>query len=304
MKNNLHHNFNSISELHSSLKLKKPSNPLVSVVNLGDLDSENSISPETITYNFYAIFLKKNFDGKIKYGQQYYDFDNGAMTFYSPKQRITIEDYEPSKLEGWMLVFHSDFIQNYPLAKRIKEYGFFSYAANEALHCSNKEEEVISNVMQNLKDEIEKSIDNFTQDVIVSHIDLLLNYCNRFYNRQFITRKPANNDTLIRLENLLNDYFNSDDLISKGLPTVQQVAEQLNVSSNYLSDMLRSITGQTTQQHIHNKLIEKAKELLTTTNLSVSEIAYYLGFEYPQSLNKLFKKKTDISPLEFRQSFN
>ncbi|WP_312389729.1 helix-turn-helix transcriptional regulator [Chryseobacterium sp.] len=304
MKNNLHHNFNSISELHSSLKLKKPSNPLVSVVNLGDLDSENSISPETITYNFYAIFLKKNFDGKIKYGQQYYDFDNGTMTFYSPKQRITIEDYEPSKLEGWMLVFHSDFIQNYPLAKRIKEYGFFSYAANEALHCSNKEEEVISNVMQNLKDEIEKSIDNFTQDVIVSHIDLLLNYCNRFYNRQFITRKPANNDTLIRLENLLNDYFNSDDLISKGLPTVQQVAEQLNVSSNYLSDMLRSITGQTTQQHIHNKLIEKAKELLTTTNLSVSEIAYYLGFEYPQSFNKLFKKKTDISPLEFRQSFN
>ncbi len=304
MKNNLHHNFNSISELHSSLKLKKPSNPLVSVVNLGDLDSENSISPETITYNFYAIFLKKNFDGKIKYGQQYYDFDNGTMTFYSPKQRITIEDYEHSKLEGWMLVFHSDFIQNYPLAKRIKEYGFFSYAANEALHCSNKEEEVISNVMQNLKDEIEKSIDNFTQDVIVSHIDLLLNYCNRFYNRQFITRKPANNDTLIRLENLLNDYFNSDDLISKGLPTVQQVAEQLNVSSNYLSDMLRSITGQTTQQHIHNKLIEKAKELLTTTNLSVSEIAYYLGFEYPQSFNKLFKKKTDISPLEFRQSFN
>lgn len=304
MKNNLHHNFNSISELHSSLKLKKPSNPLVSVVNLGDLDSENSISPETITYNFYAIFLKKNFDGKIKYGQQYYDFDNGTMTFYSPKQRITIEDYEPSKLEGWMLVFHSDFIQNYPLAKRIKEYGFFSYAANEALHCSNKEEEVISNVMQNLKDEIEKSIDNFTQDVIVSHIDLLLNYCNRFYNRQFITRKPANNDTLIRLENLLNDYFNSDDLISKGLPTVQQVAEQLNISSNYLSDMLRSITGQTTQQHIHNKLIEKAKELLTTTNLSVSEIAYYLGFEYPQSFNKLFKKKTDISPLEFRQSFN
>lgn len=304
MKNNLHHNFNSISELHSSLKLKKPSNPLVSVVNLGDLDSENSISPETITNNFYAIFLKKNFDGKIKYGQQYYDFDNGTMTFYSPKQRITIEDYEHSKLEGWMLVFHSDFIQNYPLAKRIKEYGFFSYAANEALHCSNKEEEVISNVMQNLKDEIEKSIDNFTQDVIVSHIDLLLNYCNRFYNRQFITRKPANNDTLIRLENLLNDYFNSDDLISKGLPTVQQVAEQLNVSSNYLSDMLRSIKGQTTQQHIHNKLIEKAKELLTTTNLSVSEIAYYLGFEYPQSFNKLFKKKTDISPLEFRQSFN
>ena len=304
MKNNLHHNFNSISELHSSLKLKKPSNPLVSVVNLGDLDSENSISPETITNNFYAIFLKKNFDGKIKYGQQYYDFDNGTMTFYSPKQRITIEDYEHSKLEGWMLVFHSDFIQNYPLAKRIKEYGFFSYAANEALHCSNKEEEVISNVMQNLKDEIEKSIDNFTQDVIVSHIDLLLNYCNRFYNRQFITRKPANNDTLIRLENLLNDYFNSDDLISKGLPTVQQVAEQLNVSSNYLSDMLRSITGQTTQQHIHNKLIEKAKELLTTTNLSVSEIDYYLVFEYPQSFNKLFKKKTDISPLEFRQSFN
>lgn len=304
MKNNIHHNFNSISELHSSLKLKKPSNPLVSVVNLGDLDSENGVSPETIIYNFYAIFIKKNFDGKIKYGQQYYDFDNGTMTFYSPKQRIAIENYEPSKVEGWMLVFHSDFIQNYQLAKRISEYGFFSYAANEALHCSDSEEEVISGIMQNLKDEIEKSIDNFTQDLVVSYIDLLLNYCNRFYNRQFITRKPANNDTLIRLENLLNDYFMSDDLISKGLPTVQQIAEQLNVSSNYLSDMLRSITGQTTQQHIHNRLIEKAKELLTTTNLSVSEIAYHLGFEYPQSFNKLFKKKTEISPLKFRQSFN
>lgn len=304
MKSNSLHNYNSISELHSILKLKKPSNPLVSILNLEDLDSENSVSPETISYNFYAIFLKKNFNGKIKYGQQYYDFDNGTMTFYSPKQRISVEDYESSKLEGWMLVFHSDFIQNYPLAKRIKEYGFFSYAANEALHCSDKEEEAISNLMQNLKDEIEKSIDNFTQDVIVSHIDLLLNYCNRFYNRQFITRKPANNDILIRIENLLNDYFNNEKLQTSGLLTVQQIAERLNVSPNYLSDMLRSTTGQTTQQHIHNRLIEKAKELLTTTNLSVSEIAYQLGFEFPQSFNKLFKIKTNVSPLEFRQSFN
>ncbi|SFW67096.1 AraC-type DNA-binding protein [Chitinophaga sancti] len=201
-------------------------------------------------------------------------------------------------------MFHPDFLAGYPLAKTIKNYGFFSYEVNEALHLSEKEEEILENIFKNIENEYQSNIDQFSQDVIIAHIELILQYSNRFYNRQFITRKIANNEILVRLEKLLDDYFNDDEKLVAGLPTVQQIAEHLNISPNYLSDMLRSITGQTTQHHIHEKLIEKAKELLTTSNLSISEIAYRLGFEYPQSFNKLFKKKTDISPLEFRQSFN
>ena len=226
------------------------------------------------------------------------------MTFYAPKQLITVQDYQPSKMEGWMLVVHLDFIQNYPLAKKIKGYGFFSYAANEALHLSEAEEQVIYGIMKNLQQEIEAIIDSFTQDVVVSHIDLLLNYCNRFYNRQFITRKKVSDDLLIKFERLLTQYFTDEVRSKSGLPSVQYFSEQLFVSANYLNDMLKSLTGQTTQQHIHNYIIDKAKELLSTTNLSVSEIAFELGFEYSQSFNKLFKNKTQQTPLEYRQSLN
>ncbi len=296
--------FNSISELHSAMKFKKPVHPLVSVVRLDDVDVESRSAVTSMIYNFYTVFLKKNFDGKVKYGQQYYDFDNGIMSFYALKQKVTVEGFTPTKLEGWMLVFHPDFLQGYPLAKKIKEYGFFSYATNEALHLSDKEEAVISGIMQNLQGEIEAIIDSYTQDVVVSHIDLLLNYCNRFHNRQFITRKKVSNDLLIRFEELLSTYFGDDKNGSLELPTVQYFADKLFVSAHYLNDLLKSLTEQTTQQHIQNHVIEKAKELLSTTQLSVSEIAYQLGFEYPQSFNKLFKNKTSVTPLEFRQSFN
>jgi AraC family transcriptional regulator, transcriptional activator of pobA len=190
------------------------------------------------------------------------------------------------------------------LAQAIKEYGFFSYAVNEALHLSEKEEAMIASIMLNIEQEYRAAIDSFSQDVMVSHMELLLTYANRFYNRQFITRKHAHNDLLIRLEALLSDYFKGDHVREMGLPTVQYISDQLNMSPNYLSDTLRQLTGQSTQQHIHDKLIEKAKESLTTTSLSVSEIAYQLGFEYPQSFSKLFKSKTRVSPLEFRQTFN
>lgn len=300
---NNQHIFNSVSELHSALKLKKPTNPLVSVVNLNDIDTESETSVEKIMYNFYTIFLKKNFDGKIKYGQQYYDFDSGTMTFYSPKQLITVQDYKPSKLTGWMLVVHPDFIQNYSLTTKIKDYGFFYYATNEALHISENEDNIISGIMQNLQQEIESIIDSFTQDVVVSHIELLLNYCNRFYNRQFITRKKVSSDLLVKFEELLKTYFKNQSS-NKGLPSVQFFSEQLFVSPNYLNDLLKNLTGQTTKQHIHNYIIEQAKELLSTTNLTVSEIAFQLGFEYSQSFNKLFKNKTKQTPIEYRQSFN
>ncbi|HWV72396.1 MAG TPA: AraC family transcriptional regulator [Pseudosphingobacterium sp.] len=286
----------SVSDLNQILGLPKPKHPLITVFQF-----ENA--PKYIgsmIIGMYCIAIKKGV-GKFKYGQRYYDYDSGTMSFFSPNQILTHEAGESETIDsGFALNFHPDFLSGYPLAKTIKNYGFFSYELNEALHLSEQEETIIKNILQNIEQEYKSNIDQFSQDVIIAQIELLLQYSNRFYNRQFITRKPANDDILVRLENLLTDYFNNVSV----LPTVQYISEQLNVSPNYLSDMLRSITGQTTQQHIHNKLIDKAKELLTTTNLSVSEIAYQLGFEYPQSFNKLFKKKTDISPLEFRQSFN
>lgn len=295
---------NSISELHRLLELPKPKHPLVSVINLNEIKCHFDESIKSFVYNFYSVCTKKDFKGKLKYGQNYYDFDEGIMTFFSPGQVISTVVDEDISLSGIWLVIHPDFIQNYALAKSIKDYGFFSYAVNEALHLSDKEEALITDIMQNIYAEYCSVIDGFSQDVILSHIELLLNYSNRFYNRQFITRKNASNDLLSNLEKLLLDYFNGNKVQEFGLPTVLYISEQLNVSPNYLSDMLRSLTGQSTQQHIHDKLIEKAKEILTTTSLSVSEIAYQLGFEYPQSFSKLFKSKTNVSPLEFRSSFN
>jgi len=295
---------NSISELHQLLELPKPKHPLISVINFEEIKCFEDERLRSVSYNFYCIAIKKNFDGKMKYGQQYYDFDEGVMTFFSPTQVVTTDIVNGLKLSGYWLVLHPDFIRNYPLGKSIKEYGYFYYAVNEALHLSVDEENEVISIMQHIEREYRSIIDNFSQDVIVSQIDLILNYCNRFYNRQFITRKTANNDLLIKLENLLTAYFDSEHLQKSGLPTVRHISDELNVSADYLSDMLRSLTGQNTQQHIHNHLIEKAKELLSTTPLSISEIAYELGFEYPQSFSKLFKNKINLTPLEFRKSFN
>ena len=296
--------FDSISAYHAAMDLKKPTHPLISVVRIEDISPEACVGLEQIVFNFHAIFLKKNFDGRIKYGQQYYDFDSGTMTFFAPKQLITLEGVQSAKVEGWMLVIHPDFLHGYPLAKKIKEYGFFDYATNEALHLSEAEDEIIAGLMQNLQREIVARIDSHTQDVLIGHIDLLLSYCNRFYTRQFVTRKKVSSDLLVRFETILKEYYSEEKAGTSGLPTVQYFADQLFVSANYLNDMLKNLTGQTTQQHLHNYLIEQAKELLTTTNLSVNEIAYRLGFEYPQSFSKLFKNKTQLTPLKFKQSFN
>ena len=295
---------NSVSELHRILALPKPEHPLVSVINLDEIQCFADESLKSVVFNFYSVCIKKDFKGKLKYGQNYYDFDEGVLTFFSPGQVITTELSEDLKLSGYWLIIHPDFIQSYPLAKTIKNYGFFSYAVNEALFLSEKEETMIASIMKNIEQEYYSNIDHYSQDVMVSHIELLLNYANRFYNRQFITRKNASNDLLLKLENLLSDYFANGKVRELGLPTVHFVSESLNVSPNYLSDLLRMLTGQSTQQHIHNKVIEKAKEVLTTTSLSVSEIAYQLGFERPQSFNKLFKSKVNISPLAFKHSFN
>lgn len=304
MKSSAKYVVNSVSELHKLMNLPKPLHPLVSLVNLDEVVPSKRTEPVQFVLNFYGISLKRNLNGKLKYGQHYYDFDEGVMAMTAPQQVLSVSDAENYKVSGLWLVFHPDFILNYALGKSIKEYGFFSYAVNEALHLSDQEEKMILGILKNIEQEYKTSIDQFSQDVMVSHIELLLNYCNRFYNRQFITRKAISNDFVIQVENLLTDYFNSDKVQQLGLPTVNYLAEQLNVSANYLSDLLRTVTGQTTQQHIHHKLIEKAKEILATTNFSVSEIAYQLGFEHPQSFNKLFKSKTKLTPIQFRTSFN
>lgn len=293
----------SVSEQHRLLSLPKPHHPLVSVFDFSDIKSYSPELSGSFVLDFYCVAIKKNFKGKLKYGQNYYDFDEGVLSFISPRQVLS-QTIDENPSEGCCLVFHPDLIANYPLAKKIKSYGFFFYALNEALHLSDKEEMMITAMLHNIRQECLNPIDTFSQDVIVSHIELLLNYGNRFYNRQFITRKKVNTDLLGKLETLLNDYYTGEKAAAMGLPTVQYISGELNVSASYLNDMLRSLSGQTTQQYIQQHIIEKAKEALATTSLSVAEIAYQLGFEYPQSFNKLFKNKTNQSPLAFRQSFN
>jgi AraC family transcriptional activator of pobA len=300
---NAPHIFNSISELHRELGLPKPLHPLVSLVDYGNIKADTEELKKGMVLNFYKVSYKKNFKGKVKYGQHYYDFDEGGLSFISPNQLISAAK-EEADYGGYTLLFHPDFIRNHPLGKSIKNYGFFSYSVAEALYLSEKEKEIITGIFKNMEIELESAIDHFSQDVMLSQIELLLNYSKRFYSRQFITRKIANSDLLTKFDEQLSNYFDTDKALITGLPTVQQLADQLHVSPHYLSDMLRSLTGQNTQQHIHHKLIEKAKEILSTTNLSIAEVAYQLGFEHPQSFNKIFKRKTKLSPLEFRQSFN
>lgn len=252
--------------------------------------------------DFYKIAFKTNLCGKAKYGQSYYDFGEGGLVFTSPGQ--VFESPDGSATSGNMLLIHPDLLLSYPVAKRIRQYRFFSYAANEALHLSDQERATVMTVFNIINEELNSRIDDFSQDVIVSQIELLLNYSNRFYKRQFITRKAVSNDQLQKLEEILDTYYDDDKAIMQGIPTVGYLAEQLNLSPGYLSDMLRTITGQNAQQLIHHKLVEKAKEMLSTSDLSVAEIAYRLGFEHPQSFSRLFKTKTKYSPIQFRQSFN
>ena len=293
----------SLSSLHKVLDIPAPMHPLVTLINNEDGTIPLEKLPNPHVLNFFKISYKMNFSGQFKYGQHYYDFDEGGMFFVAPNQ-ITGGHLPLSDQSGYTLLFHPDFLLGYPLAKKIKEYGFFSYSIHEALHLSENERLTIISVFKSIEEELRSRIDRFSQDVVISQIELLLNHSNRFYSRQFLTRKAVSNDLLQRLEEVLHDYFQSGAPQQKGIPTVQYLAGELNVSASYLSDMLRSLTGQNAQQHIHNNLIEKAKERLSTTQVSVSEIAYELGFEHPPSFSKFFKIKTSISPVEFRRSFN
>lgn len=299
------HRIKTISEYHRLRGLTKPEHPLISLIDYKDIQNSTDNNHISWVYNFYSIALKRNLNANFKYGQQDYDFDDGTMFFIAPGQVFRIEVNQDASTEksGWILMIHPDFLWDTALAKTIKGYEYFGYTVREALFLSEREEAILSALLQNIKLESQANIDKFSQQIIVSQIEVLLNYADRFYHRQFITRKIGNNQVLDQLETFLNDHFNGKGL-EKGLPTVNAIAEHLNLSPDYLSTLLKVATGQNTQQHIHEKLIEKAKEKLATTKRSVSEIAYELGFEHSQSFSKLFKTKTNLSPLEFRAAFS
>jgi AraC-like DNA-binding protein len=256
--------------------------------------------------DFYSIGLKRNVNARFNYGQQQYDFDSGVLSFISPLQFLKLEINQEVKVSpsGWLLLIHPDFLWNTPLLKKIKSYEFFHYAVNEALFLSDKEEQVIVEILLKIEREYQSNLDKFSQELIINQLESLLIYAERFYERQFITRKKSNHELLERFEKILSSYFESGKLLENGIPSVSFIAENLNISPNYLGSLLRIHTRQNTQQHIQNKLIDRAKECLSTTTMSVSEIAYELGFEHPQSFNKLFKQKTNQTPLQFRQMFN
>lgn len=298
--------FNSLSEFHTFCKLPPPEHPLISLIDYSAVSYPEDDSELKWIQNFYSIGLKRNVNAKFNYGQQQYDFDSGVLTFVSPLQFLKIEIKQGVEVEptGWLLLIHPDFLWDTTLVKKIKSYDFFKYAVNEALFLSDKEEKVIVEILQKIEQEYQSNIDKFSQGLMITQIELLLIYAERFYERQFITRKKSNHEILERFEQVLSNLFEAGELLVNGIPTVTGIAEELNISPNYLGSLLRVLTGQNTKQHIQNKMINYAKECLSTTNMSISEIAYELGFEHPQSFSKLFKQKTNQTPLEFRQSFN
>lgn len=295
------HYFRSISDLCKALGVTKPTHPLIALVHHDKIMSENDL--KYMVHDFYMVSYKSNLNAKLKYGQGYYDFDEGGLIFVAPGQALSVVD-ENDVCQGISLFFHPDLLLGSPMGKSFKKYGFFSYNISEALHLSEKEKEKVMRLFDDIEQELLFPIDEISQDLIISYIEVLLNYSNRYYKRQFITRKVLNNSLIEKFEHYLSEYFATQQSLHNGLPSVKYFSDKLNVSDNYLRDLLRNTTGLSPQQHIHLKLIEVAKEKLTTTNLTAAEIAYELGFEHPQSFNKLFKSKTSMSPVTFRESFN
>lgn len=289
--------------MQRELGLLKPLHPLISMLDYQEVQITAEMLAAEFMMDFYNITFNALAGCSMRYGQTTYDFNEGGMFFTAPGQPLAgIQTIESSS--GFTLLIHPDFLRGYPLDQKMKDYGFFSYSVTESLHLSEKEKAVITNIARIINDELKTAFDDLSQDVMVSQLELLLNYSQRFYTRQFHTRKSIHNDLLNRLDSLLYQYFKDNLSLTNGIPTVQYLSEKLHVSPRYLGDMLRLFTGHNTQQHIHLKLIEKAKEKLSNSNLSISEIAYELGFEHLQSFSKLFKSKTNLSPLQFRQLFN
>jgi AraC-like DNA-binding protein len=292
--------FNSISDLMRRLKLDPPSHPMMTLVSYDEVNIDLRDAGNWFKLDFYKITFKKDFNGSVRYGPGAYDFKEGGMAFLAPGQVVQMTA-DPADFQGYALYFHPELLSSHSLAQSIHNYGFFDYAVSEALFLSEKEKQIMGMLFKAIEIELGNHIDQFSENVLVSQLELLLNHSNRFYNRQFLTRKNMHHDLISRMNAWLNERFNGANRVITGLPSPQDVATHLNVSQRYLSDMLKALTGKTTQQHIHLALIEQAKVLLNQTNLTTAEIAYRLGFEHPQSFNKLFKQRTSVSPVQFRQ---
>lgn len=290
----------SISVLHEYYKCGKPLHPLVTVIDLGQTHPDRPHEEVFYRPHFYTVFCKR-FKGQMKYGKGRYDFDEGTLMFTAPQQVMAISR-DIREIQGWGLFFHPDLLHATPLGKKMDSYSFFHYDSNEALHISEEEDQTLQDSIHNIRREIGKNTDRHTQTLIVDHIQLILNYCNRFYDRQFFTRARPNTDIVQRFETLLKEYFAQSTLIEAGIPQVTLFASQLHLSPNYLSDLLNKYTGKTTQEHIHLTLVDKAKNLLMGTEKSISEIGYDLGFEHPSHFTRLFKNKTGRSPKDYRHS--
>ena len=289
----------TIGQLHAIAGFEKPKHPLVTVIDYSKVDVNKGPESGSFICSFYSVNFKSHCD--FIYGRQAFDHQEGTLLCTAPEQIITFNrKKESGRSEGWGLYFHPELIRNTALGKKINEYSFFSYAENEALHLSEQEKHILLSILKQMENEYNTNIDHYSHDLIISNIELLLNYCRRFYGRQFITRTNQNKDVIVRFEEYITDYFKSDKLKNNGLPTVKECAGAMNLSPNYFSDLLKSETGKNTQEHIHYYLLEKAKTLLVNSDKSINEIAYELGFEYPQSFNKFFKKKVGVSPTVFR----
>lgn len=271
------------------------------LIHVGSMEEAGHIKIEgCYSFNFYAVYLKDDESGVIKYGRNYYDYQSGTMLFFAPRQVVCEEGNDMSN-KGWVLYFHPDLLRGTVLGRNIGNYTFFQYAVNEALHLSDEERDIITGCLRNLQMELRHAADSNSKALIISNLELLLNYSKRFYERQFITRSQTNPDFLSRFERILEDYFNSGQLLQQGIPNVKYLAERMNLSANYLSDMLRKHTGKSASEHVQLKLIDTAKDrLLYHSEKTVNEIAYELGFEYPQYFCRLFKKRVGMTPNEYR----
>ncbi len=299
-------NFKNITEFNLAQNLPEPENPLFSIgqKTMSTDEINNCISSKeeaSYTNQFYIISLKNIISGEIIYGRTKYDCSTGTLLFSAPNQTYTVKDIVISS-ESWFLAFHDDFIQGLDIRKRIKNYHFFNYNVNEALHLSPKEEQTIKTIFRNIESEYQNNQDEFSKEIIISHLETLLKYADRFYKRQFLNRKEINKNLMTRFTEILDAYFESGQLSENGIPSVQWLASQLEVSHRYLSDSIKSETGKTAVDQINLYLIEEAKNLLLDPATSISETAYKLGFEYPQYFSRLFKKKTGLSPKEYIES--
>lgn len=296
---NIIYKVQTISELHEIAGLEKPKHPLVTVIDYSKVNVKDTPDTGSFVCSFYSVNFKKHCS--FLYGRQTFDHQEGTLHCTAPEQIITFNrKKETGSTEGWGLYFHPELIRNNALGKKINEYSFFTYSENEALHLSEQEKQTLLSILKQMENEYNTNIDHYSHDLIISNIELLLNYCKRFYGRQFITRTNQNKDIIVQFEEFITDYFDSHKSGEKGIPTVKHCAVAMNLSPNYFSDLLKSETGKNTQEHIHFHLLEKAKTILLNSDKNINEIAYELGFEYPQNFSKLFKKKVGITPTEFR----